>query len=57
MRVLKYIPRPQKPHWKIRFALRAVRDRDGSRKSKAEQRKPRRGLLVSINKTNKQRCP
>lgn len=24
MRILKYIPRPQKPHWKIRFELRAV---------------------------------
>ena len=53
MRILKYIPRPQKPHWKIHFELRAVRDGDRAWKSKAEQRKPRRGLLVSINKTNK----
>lgn len=57
MRILKYIPRPQKPHWKIRSELRAVRDGDGARKSKAEQCKPRWGLLVSINKTNKQCCP
>lgn len=57
MRILKYIHRPQKPHWKTCFELRAVRDRGGARKSKAEQHKPRRGLLVSINKTNKQRGP
>lgn len=33
MRILKYIPKPQKPHWKIGFGFRAARDGEGARQS------------------------